>query len=168
MNANTKRQLIDAVKNNNGFAITLLAVYLINSKEDIEFGINLILRAADEKNVLWAKNLKIYLRGFGEHSVLPIEHNALIDSDTREQLENYIAEGDYWAMTIWGELLYQGRVIPRDRKTAEELLVRASNLGCLYASDLVVAYGLSGVKGTAFDIIEKFKTKTGQKYWMQK
>lgn len=59
MNGTTRRQLIDAANNNNGFAITLLGTYLINNQEDTEAGANLILLAADAKNVLWAKNLKL-------------------------------------------------------------------------------------------------------------
>ena len=166
MNGNSRRQLIDAANNNNGFAITLLAVYLINSQENAEFGIAQIIRAADEKNVLWAKNLKLYLRAFRDKIELPIDYHALVDSDTREQLENYIAENDYWAMTILGDLLYKGRVVPQDRETAEVLLGRAANSGCLYAKELVDEYGLSTVKATASDILDKFKNKNNPKYWM--
>ena len=168
MNGYSRRQLIDAANSNNGFAITLLAVYLINSQENAEFGIAQIIRAADEKNVLWAKNLKLYLRAFKDKIELPIDYHALVDSDTREQLENYIAENDYWAMTILGDLLYQGRVMPQDRETAEELLGRAANMGCLYASELVNQYGLSTVKAMASDILKKFKSANNKKYWILK
>ena len=119
MNETSRKQLIEAAKNNNGFAITLLGVYLINSQENIETGVEMIFHAADNKNVLWAKNLKLYLRGFKKWD-LPIDYHALIDSDAKEQLENYVAEKDYWAMTILGDLLYQGRVMPQDRETAQD------------------------------------------------
>ena len=132
MNGNTRRQLIDATNSNNGFAITLFGTYLINSQEDVEAGANLIMLAADAKNVLWAKNLKSYMRAFNPWE-LPIHYHALLDSDAKEQLENYIAEEDFWAMKILGDLLYQGRVVPQDQDTAELLLGRAANLGCLYA-----------------------------------
>lgn len=167
MNGSTRRQLIDAANKNNGFAITLLGTYLINSQEDSEAGENLILLAADAKNVLWAKNLKSYMRAFNPCE-LPIHYHALLDSDAREQLEIYIAENDFWAMTILGDLLYQGRVVPQDRDTAEVLLGRAANSGCLYAKELVAEYGLSTVKAIASDILNKFKNKNNPKYWMLK
>lgn len=167
MNNSTKKQLIDAANNNNGFALTLLGTYLINSQEDVEEGVRIITLAADGKNVLWAKNLKSYLRAFNPCE-LPIHYHALIDSDAREQLENYIAEGDVWAMTILGDLLYQGRVVPQDRDTAEILLGRAANLGCLYAKELVGEYGLSTARAMAADILKKYKTTDNKKYWMLK
>ena len=167
MNSNTKRQLIDAANNHNGFAITLLGTHLINSQEDVKAGANLILLAADGKNVLWAKNLKLYMRANDPYE-FPIHYHALLDSDAREQLENYVAEDDYWAMTILGDLLYQGRVVPQDQDTAEILLGRAANLGCLYAKELVNEYGLSTARAMAADILKKYKTKDNYKFWMLK
>ena len=159
--------MIDEANNNNGFAITLLGMQLINTQEDIEAGTNLIMHAADVKNVLWAKNLKLYLRTINQCE-LPIHYHALLDSDAREQLEIYVAENDYWAMTILGDLLYQGRVVAQDRKTAEILLGRAANMGCLYAKELVDEYGLSTARAMASDIIKKYKSTNNQKYWMLK
>lgn len=167
MNGNTRIQLIDAANNNNGFAITLLGTYLINSQEDVGAGAKMILLAADAKNVLWAKNLKLYMRAF-DPCELPIHYHALLDSDAREQLENYIAEEDFWAMTILGDLLYQGRVVPQDKDTAEILLGKAANLGCLYAKELVDAYGLSTARAMASDILKKYKTIDNKKFWMLK
>ena len=167
MNGYTRKQLIDAVNNNNGFAITLFGTYLINSQEDVEAGANLIMLSADAKNVLWAKNLTSYMRAF-DPCELPIHYHALLDSDAREQLENYIAEDDFWAMTILGDLLYHGRVVPQDRDTAEILLGRAANLGCLYAKELVDEYGLSTARAMAADILKKYKTTDNKKYWMLK
>lgn len=167
MNGNTRRQLIDATNSNNGFAITLFGTYLINSQEDVEAGANLIMLAADAKNVLWAKNLKSYMRAFNPWE-LPIHYHALLDSDAKEQLENYIAEEDFWAMTILGDLLYQGRVVPQDQDTAELLLGRAANLGCLYAKELVNEYGLSTARAMAADILKKYKTTNNKRFWMLK
>ena len=167
MNGNTRRQLIDAANNNNGFAITLFGTYLINSQEDVEAGANLIMLAADTKNVLWAKNLKSYMHAFNPCE-LPIHYHALLDSDAREQLENYVAEDNFWAMTILGDLLYQGRVVPQDRDSAEILLGRAANLGCLYAKELIDEYGLSTVRAMAADILKKYKTTDNKKFWIIK
>lgn len=165
MNGNTRRQLIDAANNNNGFAISLFGTYLINSQENVEAGTNLIMLAADSKNVLWAKNLKSYMQAFNPWE-LPIHYHALLDSDAREQLENYVAEDDFWAMTILGDLLYQGRVVPQDQHTAELLLGRATNLGCLYAKELVDEYGLSTVRAMATNILKKHKAKDNKKNWI--
>ena len=167
MKGTSRRQLIEATNNNNGFAIALLGTCLINSQEDVEGGVKMIMFAADAKNVLWAKQLKLYLRSFNPWE-FPIHHHALLDSDAREQLEIYVAENDYWAMTILGDLLYQGKVIPQDRETAEELLSRAASLGCLYAKELVGAYGISPTKAIASKILDKFKNKNNPKYWMLK
>ena len=160
-------QLIEAANNNNGFAITLLGVYLINRQGNVEAGIEMIIRAADAKNVIWAKNLKSYMQAFNPWEV-PIHYHALLDSDAREQLENYVAEDDFWAMTILGDLLYQGRVVPQDRDTAEILLGRAANLGCLYAKELVDEYGLSTTRAIAADILKKYKTTDNKRFWMLK
>lgn len=167
MKSDSKRQLEDAASNNNGFAITLLGTHLVNSQEDVEKGKNLILFAADAKNVLWAKNLKSYMRAF-DPCELPIHYHALLDSDAREQLENYVAEDDFWAMTILGDLLYQGRVVPQDQDTAELLLGKAANLGCLYAKELVDEYGLSTARAMATDILKKYKTTDTKKFWILK
>lgn len=169
MNENTIRQLIDAANNNNGFAITLLGTLLVNCKEEISIktGKEKIVYAGDGKNVLWAKNLKSYIYSTNP-LVFPIHHHALLDSDAREQLENYVAEDDFWAMTILGDLLYQGRVVPQDQDTAEILLGRAANLGCLYARELVDAYNLSTARAIATDILKKYKTTDNKKFWMLK
>lgn len=168
MNENTIIQLNDAAYNNNGFAITLLGALLVNSniESNINKGFGYICGAADGKNVLWAKSLKRYLRS--NQYELPIHYHAILDSDAREQLENYVAEGDYWAMTILGDLLYQGRVVPQDRDTAEILLGRAANMGCLYASELVDGYGLSTARAVASEILAKLKKMNNPKYWMLK
>ena len=71
-------------------------------------------------------------------------------------------------MTILGDLLYQGRVMPQDRDTAEVLLSKAAYLGCSYARELVAAYGLSESKAIASKILEKFKNKNNPKYWILK
>ncbi|MBP3688462.1 MAG: hypothetical protein J6I54_00580 [Bacteroidaceae bacterium] len=140
---NARDQLIDAANEDNGFAITLLGVYLINSQEDVEAGTNLIMLAADAKNVLWAKSLRLYLQGFGDRCEIPIESHALLDSYAREQLERYAAGKDIWAMTVLGNLLYHGRVLPRDIETARTLLCQASNMGCLFAAELLEEYELT-------------------------
>lgn len=83
-----------------------------------------------------------------------------------EQLENYVAENDFWAMTILGDLLYQGRVVPQDRDTAEILLGRAANLRFLYAKELVDEYGLSTARAMAADILKKYRTTDNKRFWM--
>ena len=169
MSENSIKQLINAANNNNGFAITLLGTLLINSQieTNIETGIEKIQYAADGKNVLLAKNLRFYMYKV-RPCEFPIHYHALIDPDAKEQLENYVAEGDYWAMIILGDLLYQGKVIPQDRETAEVLLGRAALQGCLYAKELVDEYGLSTTRAIASEILGKFEKKNDPKYWILK
>ncbi len=71
-------------------------------------------------------------------------------------------------MTILGDLLYQGRVMPQDIETAEVLLGKAAYMGCSYAKELVNQYGLSQTKAIASAILEKFRNKDRSKYWMLK
>lgn len=156
MTPDSLNQVIQAANENDGFALTLLGVLLVNGGHEVEDAVNRIFFAADTKNVLWAKNIKRYMQAFNPWG-LPIHQYVLVDSDAREQLEIYSGEGNMWAMTILGDLLYHGRVMPQDRETAEELLGRAANMGCLYASELVNKYGLSTVKAMASDILKKFK-----------
>ena len=160
-------QLENAANENDGFALTLLGVLLVNGRQEVEDGVSRIFFAADAKNVMWAKNIKRYLQAFNPWE-LPIHHHALVDFDTREQLAIYSEEGNMWAMVILGDLLYQGRVVPQDRDSAEELLGRAANMGCLYASELVNEYGLSMVKAMASDTLKKFKNTNNPKYWILK
>ena len=167
MTIESLHQVIEVANENDGFALTLLGLLFIDDQQHVEDGLKRVFFAADRKNVLWAKNIKHYLQNFNpwEH---PICYHALVDSDAREQLENYIAEGNVWAMTILGDLLYQGRVVPQDRDSAEILLGRAANLGCLFAKELVQEYGLSTARAMASDILKKYKTTNNQKFWMLK
>ncbi len=160
-------QIIDAANHHNGFAISLLGVLLINGQQDVESGFHMITQAADAKNVMWAKDLNRYMRGF-ERWELPLEDHALVSSDAREQMEIYVAENDYWAMALLGNLLYRGKVLPQERARAEELLGWAAHLGCSYAKELLEEYGISITRAIAADILKRFSDKDNKKYWQIK
>lgn len=159
-------QIVEAANDNDGFAITLLGVILINCGEDVEDGINRIVFAADAKNVLWAKCLKLYLRGFKEWQ-LPIHHYALVDSDAIEQLQIYSREGNIWAMAILGDLLFHGKVVPQKREEASELLCEAANNGCLLAKDLIDEYRISPKQMNSSNLFDKFKEIDNRKFWLK-
>ena len=167
MTEQTISQLQKATSDNDGFAMTLLGVLLINMQEDSDVGFQMICHAADAKNVMWAKDLHRYIRGF-ELLGLPLEDHALVSSDAREQMEIYVAENDYWAMAILGNLLYRGKVLPQERARAEELLGWAAHLGCSYAQELVEEYGISTTRAIAADILRRFSDKDNKKYWQIK
>ena len=80
----------------------------------------------------------------------------------------YVAENDYWAMAILGNLLYRGKVLPQERTRAEELLGWAAHLGCSYAKELLEEYGISITRAIAADILKRFSDKDNKKYWQIK
>ena len=159
-------QLIEATRNNDGFAIALLGVCLVNHKVDVEGGVERIAFAADSKNVIWAKNIMLYLRGFKQWH-LPIHEHALVDSDAKEQLLMYAAEQNVWAMTILGELLWNGKVMPQNRDEAAVLLNRAADGGCLMAGELMSRYGIPARSTAVTDLVQRFKDKHLSKYWLK-
>ena len=159
-------QVIKAADENDGFALTLLGVLLVNGRQEVEDGVNRIFFAADAKNVMWAKNIKRYLQAFNPWE-LPIHHHALVDPDTCEQLEIYSEEGNMWAMTILGDLCYQGKVTVQNRTEAAILLNKAANKGCLFAKELIEEYGIQRQYSFASDIISKFKDKDTSRFWLK-
>ena len=159
-------QLINAANENDGFALTLLGVFLVNGRQEVEDGMNRIFFAADAKNVMWAKNIKRYLQAFNPWA-LPIHHHALVDSDAREQLEIYCEEGNMWAMTILGDLYYLGKVTVQNRTEAASLLNKAANKGCLFAKELIEEYGIPRQYSFVSDIVSKFKDKDTSRFWLK-
>lgn len=166
MTQSSLNQVVKAANENDGFALTLLGVFLVNGQQDVEDGVNRIFFAADAKNVMWAKNIKRYLQAFNSWE-LPIHHHALVDSDTREQLEIYSEAGNMWAMTILGDLYYQGKVTVQNRSEAAILLNKAANKGCLFAKELLEEYGIPRQYSFVSDIISKFKDKDTSRFWLK-
>ena len=166
MKSEVFKQLVDATNENDGFALTLLGVLLVNGRQEVEDGVNRIFFAADVKNVMWAKNIMRYLQAFNPWE-LPIHHHALVDSDACEQLEIYSEEGNMWAMTILGDLYYQGKVTVQNRTEAATLLNKAANKGCLVAKELIEEYGIPRQYSFASDIISKFKDKDTSRFWLK-
>lgn len=166
MTSQSYYQIENAANENDGFALTLLGVLLINGRQEVENGVKKILFAADAKNVMWAKNIKRYMQAFNPWE-LPIHHHALVDSDTREQLEIYSEEGNMWAMTILGDLYYHGKVTVQNRNEASILLNKAANKGCLFANELIEEYGIQRQYSFALDILCKFKDKETSRFWLK-
>lgn len=157
-------QLVDAANSNDGFAMTILGVILINNQHDVEAGIKQILFAADRKNVFWAKNLQLYMRGHKEWE-LPIHHHALVDSDAIEQLRLY-SSNNIWAMTILGNLYYCGLVTPRYTSLATKLLRKASDSGCLLAQELIRNYCIPN-RTDVDNLLENIEDRDNSKYWIK-
>lgn len=165
MTDNTFRQIIEAANNNDGFAKTILGVILINRQQDVEAGIQQIFYAADRKNVIWAKNLQLYMRLHKEWA-LPIHHHALVDSDALEQLRRYSAQENMWAMTILGDLYYCGLVTPQITSLATKLLWKAANKGCRLAEELITNYSIPPRKDLGV-MFEQFEDRNNSKYWIK-
>ena len=167
MSEQSLSQLVKAAKSNDGFALTLLGVFLINGGQEISNGIEQVLHAADTKNVMWAKNIKRYLQTFRPWN-FPIHHHALVDSDTIEQLDIYVDEGNMWAMTILGDLYYHGKVTVQNRNEAAILLSKAANKGCILAKELLLQYGIQRQYSFVSDIIRKFEDKDISRFFLKK
>lgn len=169
MNVYSRNQLIAALNSGDGFAITVFGVLLIDEQNDVanmKKGASLIELAAEGKNVLWAKNLWLYLRKFATWT-LPIEEHALVDADAIEQLQIYSAKGNVWAMTILGWLCYQGKVTLQNRGEAVRLLNKAANEGCFWAKELMEEYGIVQQSASATDLLRKIADKNNPKYWLK-
>lgn len=165
MNKLSISQIIDASKSD-GFALAILGTYLINTQKDVEAGIELIYGAADNHNVIWAKNLQFYLSKFKQWK-LPIEHHALVDNDAIEQLKIYVGKGNIWAMTILGSLYYWGNVVPQNKCDAADMLYWAAQNGCFLAKELLQEYGLYPQNPTLSDIMRKFTVKDNSEFWLK-
>lgn len=140
------QQLVEAAQQGDGFALTLVGLHLINSQTNVEKGAELIIHAADGKNVIWAKHLASYMRQ-NQPCQLPLQNQITLDDYALVQLFKYISEGNSWAMLALGDMYYQGISVPCDKKQGEMLLSFAMilNIGWmsknLLAHELVEEYG---------------------------
>ncbi len=165
MNELSISQIKDASKNDS-FALAILGTYYINIQKDVKKGFESINDAADNHNVIWAKNLQFYLRNFKQWE-LPIEHHALVESDAIEQLKIYVGKGNIWAMTILGSLYYWGNVVPRNNRYAADMLYWAAQNGCFLAKELLQKYDLYPQNPALSDIMRKFTVKDNSKFWLK-
>lgn len=166
------QQLIaDCEQEKSAFAVAILAVFYIeNAQNDamMQKGVELLQMAGDGKNVLWAKNIMLYMRKIRPLEQ-PFSHHTLVEDETLKQLEIYAAKGDVWAMTILGKLLYTGYSNPKNESDGTKYLNIAADRGCLLAQEYIDEYGISKSNVLAFDkMYDAFQNLNGQQWWMTK
>lgn len=137
-----------------GFAQTLLGVLYFNTRnnqEVVENGYNLIKDASERKNVRWAYYLSIYIERMS-NIYYPIEHYALPTDESLEQLCEHSLRGNAWAMTILGDMLFNGYVTAPDKTLGSMLISKAVTEGCLIAEEYANEYKIT----TPSNLIERF------------
>lgn len=168
MNQNARNQLLDAASNGDGFAITAAGLQLVDeqsSQENVNKGMRLIQLAAEHKNVLWAKSLWLYISRFRPLQ-FPVAHHALVSTDAMDQMQVYVMQGNVWAMTVLGKLLYEGHTTPQNKDAATRLLSTAATNGCLWAKELLAEYGIPTSEMSTDDLLRHFKDKNSSKFWL--
>lgn len=164
MQQETIKQMYDAGRNNNPFALTLLGLILYEGKHvrpNRQEGLAILSRMAS-LNVLWAKDLVLYINGFTDGSY-DISGKALISTDAIDQMKQAAQQGNVFAMAVLGELLYQGKTTPKYPEASVELLTKASQKGCLYAQDVLSKIGFKQNNNT--NAFSSFKTNPSR-WWM--
>lgn len=169
MERQTILQLQQSVQNGDAFAMTLFGLLLADGQlgEDaMSDGMQMIEYAAESKNVIWAKCLWRYVRSSRE-IVHPIALHATVDDDAISQLQIYAEEGNMWAQAVLGNMYYMKECTGEERETANCLICRSSEMGCLFAMELMKAYQINNTKYVASSILERFKNKDKSKYWLK-
>lgn len=162
-------QLQQAAQNHDGFAITLLGQVMIDrfrTDEAIGQGIKLIDHAALDKNVLWAKCLRLYMAKT-DAPRLPIADYALVDNDAITQLQLYAEEENMWAQAVLGNLLHQSKATIQNREEAARLLCRSVDNGCQWAKELVSHYCISNTRWMATQIHRRITDRDSRRYWLK-
>lgn len=142
------QQLLEAARQGDGFAITLVGLHLVNTQADVEQGEGLIRYAADVKNVIWAKHIRTYMDRFKPWQ-LPLHHQITLDNFALAQFFKYISNNNSWAMAILGSLYYQGISVPKDMEQGKMLLscARLLDTGRLtenfWALELIEQFGFT-------------------------
>jgi len=161
--------MCDAANHGNGFALTLLAIAYIENQSNnqmVQSGFRLLNIAALDKNVIWAKCIRLFFKS-GDQLPLPIIDHALVDSDAITQLQLYADDGDMWAQAILGYLLYEGKVTVQNVQKGSILLIKSAKSGCLCAKEIVDKYGIGYSFTETEQIYEKLKDHNNSRYWLK-
>ena len=149
-------QLKDATfQQQDGFAQTLLGAIFFNvrnNQEVVEYGYKLITDASERRNVRWAYYLLMYIQRM-DIIEYPIEQHALPTDESIEQLCEHSLRGNVWAMTILGNMLYNGYVTASDKTLGRMLICKAAIEKCLIAEEYANEYNITAPS----NLIERFK-----------
>lgn len=162
-------QLLHAAEAQNVFAITTLALYHLdnaNNSEELKEGIRCLTIAGEARNCIWAKNVLTALRGIEFKQ--PFSKCILVESDALEQLKIYSEQGDMWAMTALGNLLYTGYSNPQNKEEGAKYLNMAADKSCYFALELIQEYGIKRVSQPTFGkIYDALNNKDYSQFWLK-
>lgn len=169
MQKQTFTQLQDNTKENDAFAATIIGLLYLDTgttQEIINLGIEHIIFAGNHKNCIWAKNVLSALGGIEFKQ--PFSKYVLVESDAIEQLKIYSEQGNMWAMTALGNLLFTGYSNPQNKEEGAKYLNMAADKSCYLALELIQEYGIKRVSQPAFGkIYDALKNKDYSKFWLK-
>lgn len=169
MNGSTLEQVLYAANNQDAFAITILGLYhLDNAKtsDELKEGVHCLTIAGNSRNCIWAKNVLSALGGIEYKQ--PFSKHVLVESDALEQLKIYSEQGNMWAMTALGNLLFTGYSNPQNQEEGAKYLNMAAAKSCYLALELIQEYGIKRVSQPTFGkIYDALKNKDYSKFWLK-
>ena len=163
------KQIKESIDYADAFALTILGVlYLDNgtTKDIINCGVEYIQYAGQGKNCILAKNILSSLRSIEFKQ--PFSRHVLVEADALEQLKIYSEQGNMWAMTALGNLLFTGYSNPQNKEEGAKYLNMAADKSCYLALELIQEYGIKRVSQPAFGkIYDALKNKDNSKFWLK-
>lgn len=159
------KQIWEAGKNNDPYALVLMGLWMYEGKNvfpNRKTAIQILMNMANA-NIIWAKNLVLYINHMS-NGAFDIADKALVTTEATNQMMDAAKNGNLYAMTALGELYYNGKTTPKDQDTAIVLLTHASEKGCLYAQDLLTKY-----KGSSslFDKFPSYNKLATSQWWLK-
>lgn len=159
------KQIWEAGKNNDPYALVLMGLWMYEGKNvfpNRKTAIQILMNMANA-NIIWAKNLVLYINHMS-NGTFDIADKALVTTEATNQMMNAAKNGNLFAMTALGELYYNGKTTPKDQDTAIVLLTHASEKGCLYAQDLLAKYKSSS---SLFEQFPSYKKLGTSQWWLK-
>jgi len=129
-------QIWQAGKQGDPFALTVMAQWCYEGKHikrNVTMGMELMQQLA--QNIIWAADMWQFICRTPDDPLLS-EH-APISGQATQQMGQALQNGNVFAMTALGELYYWGYTVPQNRQVALGYLQAASDIGCLWAQDLL-------------------------------
>lgn len=170
MKENTYTQLVDAVREKDAFAMTILGAYFLdngNTQEVVDCGCSYLKVAGETKNCIWAKNILFLLYRIEEFKQ-PFSRQVLVEADALQQLKIYADKGNRWAMTAYGNLVFTGLSNPQNKEEGATYLNMAADRSCLLAHELIEEYGIKRVIRPAFgEMYDALMNKDYSKFWLK-
>lgn len=155
-------QIWKAGRKGDPFALTVMGLWYYKGKyiqQDAQQGYNILAKLAPK--IIWAHDLLMYIQNF--HGSFDVSSHAIVTTEATQQMGQALEQGNLFALTVLGELYYEGKTVPRHRDVATGYLQGAAKQGCLWAQDLLKKYGIqkesSGIGGFFDNLFSRRKTK---------